>query len=147
MRVAQAKRPGQLEGENARLRRAVAGAVVANQVSGGSGVLVVPVVWGLSGVGAAPVSLGATVPVGRATRGGVSGGRELWGWLVGLGRSRLPAVSLPCRRAWGLDGWPQAGGEGIWPQKVGPRGAAPTALDGVVCGRPAAPGSGCAPLS
>ena len=37
MRVAQAKRPGQLEGENARLRRAVADLTVANQTSGGSG--------------------------------------------------------------------------------------------------------------
>ena len=32
MQVALAKRPGQLEGENARLRRAVADAVVANQI-------------------------------------------------------------------------------------------------------------------
>ena len=38
---------------------------------------------------------------------------RVWGRPGGLGRSRLPARSLLCRRAWGMDGRPQSGGGGI----------------------------------
>ena len=103
--------------------------------------LAVPVVWGLSGVGPAPVPPGATVPVGRTT-GAAPWSHELWGWLMGFGRVRRTGGSLPCRRAWGLDGQPQAGGSASGGRRgpgcrVGNRSEA-------VCGRPAGPGSGCA---
>ena len=87
MRVAQAKRPGQLEGRKTRGRgRAVADLTVANQTSGGSGrgKLRGPDASaegrhagaagvgglgasGLSGVGPTPVPLSATVLVHRTT--------------------------------------------------------------------------------
>ena len=40
---------------------------------------------------------------------------------MGLGRSRLPADQLPCRRAWGLDGRPQAGGDASGSRRWGTR--------------------------
>ena len=101
--------------------------------------LAVPVVWGLSGVGPAPVPLGATVPVCRTT-GAAPWSRELWGWLMGFGRVRRTGGSLPCRRAWGLDGQPQAGG-GASGGRRGP-GCRVGNRSEAVCGRPAGPGSG-----
>ena len=161
MRVAQAKRPGQLEGENARLRgrwptrwpptRSLGEAAEGTfggrtrrrrAVTQAQRALAVPGGMGPAGCWASPAPAGVAVLVGRDSRGGALGGRELWGRLVGLGRSRLSAVSLPCRRVWGLDGLAASGWGSIWRQ--GARGAAPTAQGGAVCGRPAGPGSGCA---
>ena len=70
----------------------------------------------------------------RVAAGAAPGGRGRWGRLVGLDRSRLPAVSLPCRRAWGPDGQPKAGGAGVWP-RARHRGAPRAAQGEVACDR------------
>ena len=159
-------RPGQVVqvvgGRETRGRRgAVAGAVVADQDPGGSGRrgLVSPArrvgavtqaaagVGGLGGVG--PVGCWANPGPGRRcrarvpdNRGGAQGPRTV-GPARGLGQVTADrrAAALPPGLGAGRPATSRRGR--IWRQ-VGPQGAAPTAQDGAVCGRPVGPGSGCA---
>ena len=138
---------GSWRAKDARLRRAVAGAVVAVRASAGSGrggpcgpdasaagrhAGAAGVgglgASGLPGVGPTPVPPSATVLVYRTTR------RRLGAAIVGLATS---FGRYGYRRVTAL---PPSRGAGVWP-----RGAVPAAQGGAVCGRPAAPGPGRAP--
>ena len=107
----------------------------------GGGVLAVPVVWGLSGVGPAPVPLSATVPVCRTT------GAAPWSRDRGAGSWASAGYGARADRclAAGPGGWTvNHKRAGAHRAAGGARGAVSATEGEAVCGRPAGPGSGCA---